>query len=72
MDIRFKEEETRISVGPVLWDGIFRGLGDDIDNAFKVFMLTDEFESSAGPNALNRVKVVASKEDTEIDELERK
>jgi len=71
-DIRLKEEETRISVGPVLWDGIFRGLGDGIDNAFEVFMLTDEFESSARPNALNRVKVVASKEDAEIDELERK
>ena len=35
-------------------------------------MLADEFESSARPNALNRVKVVASKEDAEIDELERK
>jgi hypothetical protein len=69
--IWLEEEQTRIGEWPVVGDGELLGrLRFDVFNdAFKVIVLANEFESSAGANAFDRIEVIAAEEDTEVDEL---
>lgn len=43
-----------------------------LDYAFEVFVLADELESSAGTDALDRVEIVATEENAEVDKLDRR
>lgn len=40
-----------------------------LDDTFEVFMLTDELESSAWPNAFDRVEIIAAEENAEVNKL---
>jgi hypothetical protein len=42
---------------------------DVFDDAFKVRVLADEFESRTGADAFDGIEVVAAEEDAEVDEL---
>jgi hypothetical protein len=42
---------------------------DVFDDAFKIVVLADEFESRAGADALDGVEVITAEEDAEVDEL---
>jgi hypothetical protein len=39
------------------------------DNALKVFVIPDEFESTCRSDTFDGVEVIAAKEDAEVDEL---
>jgi hypothetical protein len=68
--VGLEEEEARVSVGPVVWDGEFLLVGFDVgDDAFEVLVVADEFEGGGGANAFDGVEVVAAEEDAEVDEL---
>jgi hypothetical protein len=40
-----------------------------LNDAFKVVVLADEFDSRAGADTLDGVKVIAAEEDAEVDKL---
>lgn len=40
-----------------------------LDNTFEIFVFSDELEGGAGTDAFDRIEVVATEKDTEVDEL---
>lgn len=40
-----------------------------LDNTFEVFVIADELESTCWSDAFDGVEVIATEEDTEVDEL---
>jgi hypothetical protein len=41
-----------------------------LDHAFEVFVLADEFESSAGADTFYGVEIIAAEENTEVNKLD--
>jgi len=67
--IRFEEEGTRISEGPVVRNSVFWGFLKDFNDSFEVLMFFDEFVSCAGAYAFDRIEVVATEKDAKINKL---
>ncbi len=69
--VRFEEENAGISKRPVIRNGELCARFDMFNDAFEIVVLTDEFESGGRTNAFYRVEVIATEEDTEVDELKQ-
>ena len=72
-DIGFQEQKSCILVRPVIWNNVFLlwvilNVFDDLLKGAKVF---DQIVCCRGTNLGNRVYVIATEQNAEIDELRR-
>lgn len=67
-DERVAEQFTRILVGPVLRDRIALCV-EVFQDGLNILVLLDQRDGTSRPNVLDRVAVVASQKNTQVNEL---
>jgi len=68
LDEGVQKQLTSFLVGPVLWNGVSLGV-QILQDSFDVLVLSDHCNSSSWSNVFDRVAVIASKQNAQIDEL---
>lgn len=68
-DIRLEEQCTRILEGPVIGQRVLGVILDVFNDLLKGAVLSNQFQGCAGTNLGDRVEVIATEKNAEIDEL---